>query len=145
VCVSVCGPAPLLGRRPIRVRVESIYCIPSLCNTTVHSSTWYQRIRFRIFPPLLPLQPPATPFHPAAAGDSLPPSRRLPSLPPEAQPSLPGAATPQPSALFHGRRGLPLSPTPSVLDPAADSSSTQVPSSWSPPGLPPWTPSAPSL
>jgi hypothetical protein len=23
VCVSVCGPAPLLGCRPIRVRVES--------------------------------------------------------------------------------------------------------------------------
>jgi hypothetical protein len=26
VCVSVCGPAPLLGCRPIRIRVESIYC-----------------------------------------------------------------------------------------------------------------------
>jgi hypothetical protein len=30
VCVSVCGPAPLLGCRPIRVRVScvSIYCNP---------------------------------------------------------------------------------------------------------------------
>jgi hypothetical protein len=35
VCVSVCGPAPLLGCRPIRVRVScvSIYCSPPLCNT----------------------------------------------------------------------------------------------------------------
>jgi hypothetical protein len=33
VCVSVCGPTPLLGYRPIRVRVESIYCTRSLCNT----------------------------------------------------------------------------------------------------------------
>jgi hypothetical protein len=40
-----------------------IYCIPSIINTTVHSSTWYQRIRFRVFPPLLPLQPPAAPSH----------------------------------------------------------------------------------
>jgi hypothetical protein len=41
VCVSVCGPAPLLGCRPIKVRVScvSIYCSPPLCNTTVHSST----------------------------------------------------------------------------------------------------------
>jgi hypothetical protein len=33
VCVSVCGPAPLLGCRPIRVRVrvESLYiCVPHL-------------------------------------------------------------------------------------------------------------------
>ena len=27
MCVSVCGPAPLLGCRPIRVRVESIYIV----------------------------------------------------------------------------------------------------------------------
>jgi hypothetical protein len=35
VCVSVCGLAPLLGCRPIRVRVScvSIYCSPPLCNT----------------------------------------------------------------------------------------------------------------
>jgi hypothetical protein len=35
LCVSVCGPASLLGCRPIRVRVScvSIYCSPSLCNT----------------------------------------------------------------------------------------------------------------
>jgi hypothetical protein len=39
LCVCVRGPAPLLGCRPIRVRVESIYCTPSLCNTTIHSST----------------------------------------------------------------------------------------------------------
>jgi hypothetical protein len=32
VCVSVCGSAPLLGCRPIRVRVECIYCTHSLCN-----------------------------------------------------------------------------------------------------------------
>jgi hypothetical protein len=32
VCVSVCGPTPLLGCRPIRVRVESIYYTHSLCN-----------------------------------------------------------------------------------------------------------------
>jgi hypothetical protein len=43
-----------------------IYCISSIINTTVHSSTWYQRIRFRVFPPLLPLQPPAAPSHLAA-------------------------------------------------------------------------------
>jgi hypothetical protein len=37
VCVSVCGPAPLMGYRPIRVRVESLYiCTPSPINTTVH-------------------------------------------------------------------------------------------------------------
>jgi hypothetical protein len=35
----VCGPAPLLGYQPIRVRVESIYCTHSLCNTIVHYST----------------------------------------------------------------------------------------------------------
>jgi hypothetical protein len=34
MCVSVCGPAPLLSCRPIRVRVESIYCTPSPINTT---------------------------------------------------------------------------------------------------------------
>jgi hypothetical protein len=28
VCVRVCGPAPLLGCRPIRVRVESLYMYP---------------------------------------------------------------------------------------------------------------------
>jgi hypothetical protein len=33
---------------------------PSINNTTVHSSTWYQRIRFRVFPHL-PLQQPAAP------------------------------------------------------------------------------------
>jgi hypothetical protein len=41
MCVSVCGPAMLLGCRPIRVRVESIYCTTSLCNiTSVHPSTF---------------------------------------------------------------------------------------------------------
>jgi hypothetical protein len=42
VCVSVCGPAPLLGYWPIRVRVESIYCTLSLyaIHPTVHSSTF---------------------------------------------------------------------------------------------------------
>jgi hypothetical protein len=30
VCVSVCGSAPLLGCRPIRVRVESLYIVPLL-------------------------------------------------------------------------------------------------------------------
>lgn len=30
VCVSVCGPAPLLGCRPIRVRVESLYILYSI-------------------------------------------------------------------------------------------------------------------
>jgi hypothetical protein len=33
--VCVCGPAPLLGCRPIRVRVESLYiCTPSPINTS---------------------------------------------------------------------------------------------------------------
>jgi hypothetical protein len=45
VCVSVCGPAPLLGCRPIRVRVScvSIYCSPPLCNrsSSSHSNTFY--------------------------------------------------------------------------------------------------------
>jgi hypothetical protein len=44
LCVWMCGPAPLLGCRSIRVRVQSIYCTLSIINTIVHySSTWYQR------------------------------------------------------------------------------------------------------
>jgi hypothetical protein len=89
VCVSVCGPAPLLGCRPIRVRVScvSIYCSPPLCNTSiVHHSTWYQRIRFRVSP-----SPPTAVTHPIAAasprtsrrppgGSSVPPGGGLPPL-----------------------------------------------------------------
>jgi hypothetical protein len=38
----VCGPAPLLGCRPIRVRVScvSIYCSPPLCNTSRSSLSY---------------------------------------------------------------------------------------------------------
>jgi hypothetical protein len=45
VCVSVCGPAPLLGCRPIRVRVESIYYTLSLYakQSTLHYSTEDER------------------------------------------------------------------------------------------------------
>jgi hypothetical protein len=46
VCVSVCRPAPLLGCRLIRVRVESLYiCTSYPINTAVHCPTWYQRAR----------------------------------------------------------------------------------------------------
>jgi hypothetical protein len=96
VCVSVCGPAPLLGCRPIRVRVESIYCthLLSIHQAIVHYSTWYQRIRFRVsshpHSRLLPaqVQPP-----PAFA----PP-------PQEAHPSLPGRPFSQPATATPSRR-----------------------------------------
>jgi hypothetical protein len=94
----VCGPAPLLGCRPIRVRVESIYiyCIPSIINAIVHSSTWYQT-RFRVFLP-----------PPTAAGISLPPSQ-----PPA---SCPGpAAAPGGSSLPLGVAPFPAASHPSAL------------------------------
>jgi hypothetical protein len=49
VCVSVCGPAPLLGCRPIRVRVSCvpIYCSPPLCNTMGSDSYMVSATRAR--------------------------------------------------------------------------------------------------
>jgi hypothetical protein len=64
VCVSVCGLAPLLGCRPIKVRVESIYIVSHLLSIHFHITTWYQRIRVRAS------------SHPTAATSSLPRSSR---------------------------------------------------------------------
>jgi hypothetical protein len=44
LCVNVYGPTPLLGYRPIRVMVESIYCTPSIINTTLHYSTLFMKM-----------------------------------------------------------------------------------------------------
>jgi hypothetical protein len=100
----VCGPAPLLGCRPIRVRVESIYIVSHLLSIDhpLHYSTWYQRIRFRVSPPtshtsrqLLPPRGPA-----AAPGRLILPSRGRPhpssqplaAEPPLSQPTAPRAS-----------------------------------------------------
>jgi hypothetical protein len=130
----VCGPAPLLGCRPISVRVScvSIYCSPPLCNTTVHSSTWYQvRLGFLSQPPAaLPnsrrLLRAVTGFRAAAPGGSSNPpgaallpcsalsSRRPPPSPPArarpghpAQPRQERAQATQPPTPGHGRATLP--------------------------------------
>jgi hypothetical protein len=84
LCNSVCGPAPLLGCRPIRVRVESLYiCVPHLLSIQhFHTSTWYQtRLGF--------LPPPTHSRHPALGPAA---------APREAHPSLPGAASLLPTA-----------------------------------------------
>jgi hypothetical protein len=98
VCVS--EPAPLLGCRPIRVRVVSLYIVPHLLS--IHQAmqfpTWYQRLGF--YPAAThPQQPPL------AAAQRLP--RRCPR---EAQPSLSGAASNLPAASLS--RPPPLSPLP---------------------------------
>jgi hypothetical protein len=86
LCVSVCGPAPLLGCRPIRVRVESIYCTRSLCNT-INPFTLLHGITGLGFPPNTHSQPPAS----STSG------RRLPTsvpLPPGGSTFPPGGGTP---------------------------------------------------
>jgi hypothetical protein len=55
VRMRVCGPAPLLGCRLIRVRVESIYCTHSLCNTIVHYSTHIYTHGYNFYTWRLPL------------------------------------------------------------------------------------------
>jgi hypothetical protein len=99
VYVCVCGPAPLWGCRPIRVRVQSLYiCTPSPINTTVHSSTWYQRIRFRVPPPttVTSLLPPHSHHLPPPTSTAAPPPPR------EAHPSLPGRPPSQSPATHCG-------------------------------------------
>jgi hypothetical protein len=92
VCVSVCGSAPLLGCRPIRVRVS---CVSIYCNPIYHQYdfTISHGIRLGFLSSLPPssrrrlsshAQPPPSPG-PAAA-------------PREAHPSLPGAASLLPAA-----------------------------------------------
>jgi hypothetical protein len=98
------GGAPLLGCRPIRVRVVSLYIVPYLLSIyrVLHIPTWYQRIRVSLSPSHHPPpQPPASCPGPAclwllrrrpgrflpSGGGSLPsrqptlsPSRPCPSL-----------------------------------------------------------------
>jgi hypothetical protein len=102
-----------LGCRPISVRVScvSIYCSPPLCNTTVHSSTWYQvRLGFLSQPPAaLPnsrrLLRAVTGFRAAApGGSSNPPGAAL--LPCSALSSR----RPPPSPLARARPGHPAQP-----------------------------------
>jgi hypothetical protein len=105
VCVS--GPAPLLGCRPIRVRVESLYILYSIYyqyNNPLHS-TWYQRIRVRVSPPT------------AAAGCFNHTAAAYHRCPREAPPSLPGAASllPAAAAASLGRQPHP----PPLPQPAA--------------------------
>jgi hypothetical protein len=69
-----------------------IYCISSIINTTVHSSTWYQ-IRVSFLQP----QPPPTPQPPPPLGPSAAPREAHPSLPGAAS-FLPAASTPQPAS-----------------------------------------------
>jgi hypothetical protein len=98
VCVSVCGLAPLLGCRPIRVRVScvSIYCSPPLCNTV--SSQHGIRLGFlsSLHHSRQPTQSSQPPFsrhwlpH-RRPGRLIHPSRGGPS-------PQPAAATPQPAA-----------------------------------------------
>jgi hypothetical protein len=108
--VSVCGLTPLLGCRPIRVRVESLYiCVPHLLSIHhFHTSTWYQP-RFRVFPPPFPLQPPAALSHPAVASHL---SRRRPREAPPPSRGGPyhwrGCARARPLAARRGR-GCPAS------------------------------------
>jgi hypothetical protein len=45
VCVSVCGPKPLLGCRPIRVRVKSIYIVSHLLS--IHHPLHFYINRYR--------------------------------------------------------------------------------------------------
>jgi hypothetical protein len=98
VCECVCGPAPLLGCRPIRVRVESIYCTPSIINNPLHS-TWYQRISARVSPPTAG-QPSAAPTQQLSPSITAPRRLNLPSrgglLPPSRRRCLPGQAAPPP-------------------------------------------------
>jgi hypothetical protein len=115
LCVSVCGPVLLLGCRLIRVRVESIYCTPSIINTTLHYSTWYQRIRFRVSS--------SSPTTAAAAG-SLPPSRRLPSLLPLGGPTFPpggGLLPPSRRCCLPGQAATPPTLSPAGCQPLAPS------------------------
>jgi hypothetical protein len=87
--VNVYGPAPLLGYRPIRVRVESIYCTPSIISTTLHYSTWYQ---IRVF--FLPHPSRHPPQTSTAASLCLTVAPGGSSLPPGAAPFLAAATQP---------------------------------------------------
>jgi hypothetical protein len=85
----VCGPALLLGCRPIRVRVVSLYIIPHLLSIhqAVHNSTWYQRTRLGLG------------FHPITTHPySRQPAAQVQPPPREAHPSLPGRLPSQPPA-----------------------------------------------
>jgi hypothetical protein len=84
--MCVCGLAPLLGCRPIRVRVscESIYCTPSPMQYNKHSTFQYG-IRGLGFPR----------FPPTAASSSQRPSRRPPASAPPS-PGGPQSAGPDP-------------------------------------------------
>jgi hypothetical protein len=88
MCVSVCGSTPLLGCRPIRVRVESLYMY----------SISYQYSEFTLLHGIRGsgLGFPST----AAAGGSPPPSRRLPSLPPGGPTFPPGGGLLPPNLLL---------------------------------------------
>jgi hypothetical protein len=92
VCVSVCGSAPMLAYRPIRVRVKSLYILYLIYYQYIHFIILYG-IGARLgFPPThnsrQPTHQPPTATHTSR--------RRRRPRPREAHPSLPGAATPQP-------------------------------------------------
>jgi hypothetical protein len=101
VCVRVCGPAPLLGCRPIRVRVESIYIVSHLLS--IQQFTFLHGIRLGLgFFPHLPLQQPAAP--------SSRNSRRPPPTSTAVAPggsSLPPGAAPFPAAGHPSSRSSP--------------------------------------
>jgi hypothetical protein len=128
LCVSVCGPVLLLAADSLGLGL-SLYIVLHLLSiqhfTILHG---IRGLGLGFLPPLLPLQPPPAPSHPAAACHRC--------CPWEAQPSLPGAASflPAAAAVSLGRQPHPPpfpQPAVSLWPPAA--------------GTLPWPPRPPSF